>query len=277
MNRNPNLFSIGEFSQITGLSVKALRFYDENGLLPPASVDSATGYRHYNAASVERARIISRLRELQFSLDDIRRVLSECEDDVQLISHFQRQLRTIQERLRMNQKTAKALEKAIGDETEAADLTRTKRFSIEEKTVPSIIVAGIKMTGRYEECGHGFKTLAGKMGRHISGKPLCLYYDGEFREEDANFEPCFPLRREAASVEGITVRTLPATRCITLIHQGPYRQLGRAYKAILSELHERGLTPDLPSRETYLKGPGMIFKGNPKNYLTEIQIPIKSA
>lgn len=277
MNRDPNFFSIGEFSQITGLSVKALRFYDENGLLPPASVDSATGYRYYNAASVERARMISRLRDLQFPLEDIQQVLSECEDDAQLVSHFQRRLRTIQERLRADQKTAKALESAISDEAEAAALTQTGRFRVEEKNLPSIIVAGLRMTGRYEECGQGFKTLAGKMGRYIAGKPLCLYYDGEFREVDANFEPCFPLRRGATPVEGITVRTLPATRCLTLIHQGPYRQLGRAYKAVLGEFHQRGLTADLPSREAYHKGPGMIFKGNPKNYLTEIQIPIKDA
>jgi len=277
MNRNPNFFSIGEFSQITGLSVKALHFYDENGLLPPASVDSATGYRYYNAASVERARMISRLRELQFPLEDIQRVLSNCEDDAQLISHFQRQLRTIQERLRADQKTAKALARAISEEAEAAAMSQAGRFRVEEKDVPSLVVAGVRMTGRYEDCGRSFKTLAAKMGRYIAGKPLCLYYDSEFREADANFEPCFPLRREVASMDGITVRTLVGTRCLTLIHQGPYQQLGRAYKVILAELHQRGLTAALPSRETYLKGPGMIFKGNPKNYLTEIQIPIQSA
>ena len=160
MNRDPNYFSIGEFSQITGLSVKALRFYDENGLLPPASVDSATGYRYYNAASVERARMISRLRELQFPLEDIQRVLSECEDDAQLVSHFQRQLRSIQERLRADQKTAKALERAIGDEAEAAALTQAGRLRVEDKNLPAIIVAGMRMTGRYEDCGQSFKTLA---------------------------------------------------------------------------------------------------------------------
>jgi DNA-binding transcriptional MerR regulator len=275
VSRDPNFFSIGEFSQITGLSVKTLRFYDEKGLLLPASVDFATGYRYYNAASVERARMVSRLRELQFPLEDIQRVLSECEDDAQLAAHFQRRLRTIQERLRADRKTAKALESAISDEAEAAALAQTRRFRVEEKNLAPIIVAGMRMTGRYEDCGQGFKMLAGKMGRHIAGKPLCLYFDGEFREADANFEPCFPLRREATPLEGITVRTLPAARCLTLIHQGSYRQLGRAYKTILAELHQRGLTADLPSRETYHKGPGMIFQGNPKNYLTEIQIPIK--
>jgi effector-binding domain-containing protein len=39
---------------------------------------------------------------------------------------------------------------------------------------------------------------------------------------------------------------------------------------------ERGYEVTLPTREVYLKGPGMIFRGNPKKYLTEIQLPIKN-
>ena len=50
-------YSIGEFSQITGLSVKTLRFYHEKGILIPTSVDEATGYRFYDAAKVEKARV----------------------------------------------------------------------------------------------------------------------------------------------------------------------------------------------------------------------------
>jgi DNA-binding transcriptional MerR regulator len=275
MNHDPDFFTIGEFSQITGLSVKTLRFYDEKGLLRPARTDPANGYRLYNADSVERARIIARLRELKFSLDDIQRVMAECEDDGELVAYFQRQLRTIQERLRADQRTAKALEAALATETAAAKLAEGGGFRVEETTVAPVLVGGLRMSGRYEECGRGFKTLARALGRYITGKPMCLYYDGEFREEDANFEPCFPLRREFAAGDGISVRQLPAQRCLTLVHQGPYPQLGRSYKVLLSELRRRGVSAALPSREIYVKGPGMIFTGNPKKYLTEIQLPIQ--
>jgi len=50
-------YSIGEFSQITGLSVKTLRFYHEKGILLPSSVDEATGYRFYQPDKIEKARI----------------------------------------------------------------------------------------------------------------------------------------------------------------------------------------------------------------------------
>jgi effector-binding domain-containing protein len=76
-------------------------------------------------------------------------------------------------------------------------------------------------------------------------------------------------------VDGISVRTLPAGRCLCLIHQGPYEQLGRSYGKLLSAAAERSWKITLPTREVYLKGPGLIFKGNPKNYLTEIQLPMQ--
>jgi len=277
MNMNPDLFSIGEFSQITGLSVKALRFYDEKGVLRPAQVDPVTGYRYYNGESMKRARMVARLRELQFSLDDIQRVLASCDDDTQLVSYFTKHLKVIQERLRADTKTAKALEAAIAGEVEARQFAEAEQCRVEEKTVASMIVAGVRMTGRYEECGRGFKTLGSTMGRHIAGKPLCLYYDGEYREEEAQFEPCFPLRRVVAPAPGIDVRTLPEMRCLSLVHRGPYPQLGRSYQRLLAELKRRSMAAALPTREVYLKGPGIIFRGNPRNYLTEIQIPILDA
>jgi effector-binding domain-containing protein len=52
--------------------------------------------------------------------------------------------------------------------------------------------------------------------------------------------------------------------------------LGRSYAKILKQAEARKQIIVLPTREIYVKGPGMIFKGHPKNYLTEIQLPIGS-
>ena len=60
------MFTIGEFSKVTGLTVKTLRFYHEEGLLEPASVDPRTGYRHYDERQIETARAIAFLRSLEF-------------------------------------------------------------------------------------------------------------------------------------------------------------------------------------------------------------------
>ena len=56
--------SIGEFARRSRLSVKALRLYDELGVLVPARVDEASGYRYYDVAQLEAARLVAMLRQL---------------------------------------------------------------------------------------------------------------------------------------------------------------------------------------------------------------------
>jgi DNA-binding transcriptional MerR regulator len=266
-------YTIGEFSQVTGLSVKTLRFYHEQGLLVPSSVDAQTGYRFYDESKIEKARVIMRLRQLEFSLEDIALVLGQCEDEADILGHLERQKDRLQQRIRAERDIVRSLAQVIASEKAAKQLLENARFEVEEKTLEPLLVAGIRMQGKYPECGAGFSRLGKVVGRYICGKALCLYYDGEYREEDANFEPCFPIR-QAVSVEGVSIRTLPATRCLSLMHLGPYDQLGRSYARILKVASERKAKLTLPTREVYLKGPGMIFKGNPNRYLTEIELPI---
>jgi DNA-binding transcriptional MerR regulator len=71
-----DLLTIGRFARLTGLSVGALRHYDELDLLRPADVDRFTGYRRYRRAQLETARTIARLRDLEVPLDEIREVLA---------------------------------------------------------------------------------------------------------------------------------------------------------------------------------------------------------
>src|SRR5438128_2304701 len=76
------LMSIGRFARLTGLSVKALRHYDELGLLRPAQVDTWTGYRWYAQEQRADAAAIRRLRELQLPLDEVGALLHADETAV---------------------------------------------------------------------------------------------------------------------------------------------------------------------------------------------------
>jgi effector-binding domain-containing protein len=167
-----------------------------------------------------------------------------------------------------------AIEFIISREREAREMAQQTTFDVEEKTLPPLWVAGVRMRGRYDECGSGFAKIGRAVGRHVCGKPLCLYYDDEYREEDASFEPCMPVRKPL-QVEGLDIRELPGGRCVSLLHRGPWQELGRSYERLIRYAKDRGYKLRLPSREVYIKGPGMIFKGNSKNYLTEIQILIE--
>ncbi|MFB2572846.1 MerR family transcriptional regulator [Micrococcus sp. IITD107] len=71
------MITIGEFALSTGVSVKALRFYDERGLLTPAEVDPHSGYRRYRAAQMRTATTIRILRTAGFSVEDVKKALQE--------------------------------------------------------------------------------------------------------------------------------------------------------------------------------------------------------
>jgi len=75
------LLLIGEFSARSRLSAKALRLYDEAGLLVPVCVDASTGYRWYAPDQLRRARLIECMRFLQMPLARIREVLDAPADD----------------------------------------------------------------------------------------------------------------------------------------------------------------------------------------------------
>ena len=267
------LYSIGEFSQVASLSVKTLRFYHEKGLLIPTSVEEQTGYRYYDAGKIEKARVIMQLRHLEFSLEDIATVMSECVDEADILSYLERQRNVLQQRIQADRDIVRSLNEIITKEKAARQVLAGGAYAVEEKAIEPMWIAGIRLKGAYNECGSIFSRLGKLVGRFICGKPLCLYYDGEYRDGDADFEPCFPIRKEVA-VEGVSVRSLPGRRCLTLIHRGPYDQLGHSYAKVLEQANERQIKISLPTREVYVKGPGVIFKGDPKNYLTEIQLPI---
>lgn len=269
------MFSIGEFSRITGLSIKTLRHYHEKSLLPPPMIDGRSGYRYYNQQSVERARVIVQLRSMEFGLDAIAEILANCEDESDILDYLERHKETLEDRIQAQRGIVKSLEQIIAKEKEATRAMDNSEFEVGEKGLEPIWMAGVRMKGKYSDCGKGFGIIGRRLGRFIAGKPFCLYYDAEYREDDADFEACMPVKAGAKQSEGISVRELPGGRCVCLIHKGPYDELGRSYEKILAYMKSKGYATLLPGREVYLKGPGMIFKGNPRKYLTEIQILVK--
>ncbi|MBC7852751.1 MAG: MerR family transcriptional regulator [Pirellulaceae bacterium] len=265
------VFTIGEFSKITGLTVKTLRFYHEERLLEPTCVDEQSGYRYYDSSKIEAARVISFLRSLDFPVAEIRELLRGSEAD--MTAALERQRKLIDERMRKLKQVAQSLDQFLASEREIKMLTATNELVCEEKTLQPMLIAAVRMQAPYPECGQGFSRIGKQYWNQICGSALLLCYDQEY-QEIANFETCMPIKK-GNPVPGIDVRELPGGRCISLLHKGPYTELSRSYQKIMTFCKEQGFKIAVPCREVYLKGPGMFFKGNPRNYLTELQMMIE--
>ncbi len=268
------MFSIGEFSRITGLSIKALRLYHQKEILIPHVIDASTGYRYYNHNNVETARVIKELRNMEFSLSDIHTIIQTDSNDNEIVAELIKHKQNLIKKIDDHSNIVKKLDLIIKNEKEAQMALQKENHEVEEKVVDSILIASIRYKGKYCDCGQAFGKIYRKMGRLASGKPFNLYYDAEYKEDDADIESCVPVSKAKES-GGIVIRTLEGGKCISLIHQGPYDELGRSYEKIIAYAKEKGCKISIPSREIYIKGPGMILKGNPKKYITEIQIMIE--
>ena len=78
------LYKIGDFSKITNTPVRTLRFYSDIGLLVPEKVDIFTGHRYYGDAQIKKLKLIQKLKDLGFSLDEIRDNMNNLGDSVLL-------------------------------------------------------------------------------------------------------------------------------------------------------------------------------------------------
>ena len=154
-------------------------------------------------------------------------------------------------------------------------------FEIKQKHTDELKILTKRWKGSYEDTGKIFPNLFRNAGRFRIKQGFCfnLYHDDEYKEI-ADIESCLSIKEAPEKKEkewiqkGLDVRILSPQKCVSLIHKGPYQELKKSYQKIFNYLKEKELKHKIPIREIYIKGPGLIFKGNQKNYLTEIQIPI---
>jgi DNA-binding transcriptional MerR regulator len=86
------LVTIGRFAHLTGLSIHALRHYDDVGLLTPTEVDPGSGYRRYRRDQVRLARLIGELRWIHLPIEEIRQVLADLGNAGDVLAGHRRRL-----------------------------------------------------------------------------------------------------------------------------------------------------------------------------------------
>jgi len=271
---NPMEYRIGDFSQVTRLTVKTLRYYHEIGLLVPSRIE-ASGYRWYDEAAVRRVTLIQKMKGLGFSLEEIQGVLRGSQDDSDLVAFVRRHLAEVEGRLARDRAIRHQLTVLLSTET-GEEIVKTREESVSWTTLAETRVASLAFQGRYDEIGARYAQLFKVYGRFVSGPPLALYLDPEYRESDASIEACVPLRAGSPSAgkDGVEIKVLPGLKVAQVIHHGPYDTLGDSYKKVFAFLATQGAQATTPSREVYLKGPGFILPRSPKKFVTVIQVPV---
>lgn len=264
------MYKISDFSKITNLTVKALRYYDEEGILTPSYRDQDNGYRYYGDKDFQKAKLISMLKELDFSISEIKDVLTNC-DNPKDLSYFLEEKKNMIER---HISREKELISKITLSMESKDMEDVSMdYKIEVKEIEALTVASIRYKGKYSDVGLYIGKIYKAVKNHSAGAPFCCYFDREFKE-DADIELCVPTTK-LINDSNICAKKLPGIKAVCTVHTGGYDKLNLAYKALFDYINKHNINCLLPTREIYIKGPGMIFKGNENKYVTEIVIPFE--
>ena len=264
------MYKIGDFSKITNLSVKALRYYDEENILKPSFRNEENSYRFYDHNDFKKAELIVLLRKLNFSISEIKDVMNIYEDKADLAYILEEK----KDMVRRNIMEEKALLKKINLYIKPNLMeAESVKYKIEVKDIPAVNVASIRYKGKYSDCGNYIGIIYKAIKGAAKGEPFNSYYDGEYKET-ADIEVCVPTSKQIYD-SVVTTKELPAIRGISTIHTGTYESINMAYKAMFDYAEEKNINCLTASREIYIKGPGMIFKGNPSNYITEVIIQIE--
>jgi DNA-binding transcriptional MerR regulator/effector-binding domain-containing protein len=240
---------IGDFSRMTYLSVKALRHYHDVGILEPAEVDPATGYRFYSASQVGPAQMVRRLRDLGMPLDAVRDVLRAPDPearDAALVEH----LRRMEEELARTQQTVASLRTLL--QRSPAPL------AVERRAIPGTRALGVVEHVRSEDAVAWWMsafTLLHRLARGVRSGPDGALFPQPFFEDDEGEVTAFVpvLRAPAGRLPArVTEVVVPGITAAVARHEGPFGDLDRTYGALGRWVLDRAAGADGPIREYYL-------------------------
>jgi DNA-binding transcriptional MerR regulator len=266
--------SIGSFSRVSGLTVKALRHYDEIGLLEPARVDESTGYRYYGLEQARTAEAIRRLRALEVPLDEIRELLGADEPVLRerLAVHRARLEGQAVETKRILDELDRIIdgrEKLVPDSAQLAP-------ELEVKDVPARRVAFVAERAHMEEMKKVVPRNINKVARAVNGRntgpPFCKCpapdADGYFETEIG-----WPVPDDVELEAPVEVAEYPAATALVMKHVGPYEELGRSYRVMAEMMEERGMKALSAPVEWYETDPKEV--ADPNDYVTIIEWPVE--
>ena len=268
------MLKIGDFSTLTQVSVKTLRYYDEMGLLRPLHVDSSSGYRYYSASQLPRLHRILALKDLGFSLDEISKAVDGGVTPAQLRGMLMLREAEQQDRVREEQDRLTRLRARL--RLIEKEGLMTKDVVIKEIT-PQWIASVRETIPNYPAVGKLYGELFGSLGPSaFGGVTVALWHDHEYKEHDVDAEAGVYLKQPVEARGRVRVHELPAASVASIIHQGSYNRLSEAYDAVLRWVETNGYRIAGPIRELYLKMSQPVRQDD-ESYVTEIQVPVAKA
>lgn len=271
-------YTIAEISRFLNISKSALRYYDSIGLCKPSARDNNTGYRYYEYNQLFQLNMIGKLKKLKLSLEQIK-------------AHSSAKNVASLEKLLLERRSIIAAELAelqeLNEQNEELlckiELSRHKSSAFELRWYPDRYLYRMNINFSSKDLYACIKLLYSSYIKELHSRPS--YSKGEIALEihQENLEKQDFLTYNfigffASPSPGMETRRLsviPAGTYIIACHTGSYQTISRTYRKLWNHIQKEGLRVIGNSIETSIINISMT--NNPKEFLTEIQIPVEPA
>ena len=263
------LYKIGMFAAMNHVTVKTLRFYEEQGLLMPALIHPETGYRYYTLSQMAVLHQITALKQAGFTLEEIAHIHSGADEGAVLMKKKAELLAKIAELTR---------------QIAVVDGYLSKRRTglsapVLIKTIPETTVAFMRVRLESYDCLFDrmpeMGALMEKVGCVCALPEYCFtnYLEPGYKDGDILVEICESVVEAKEEIGGLRFQTLPEIQAACVFHKGSYRTLSEAYETVLRYIEENGYEVAGEIRESYIDG--VWNKDDESEWLSEIQVPVR--
>jgi DNA-binding transcriptional MerR regulator len=236
-----DLLPIGAFGRAAQLSVKALRFYAQVGLLEPRYVDPESGYRYYHRDQLHAARLVRMLRQIDMPLATIRQVLAAAPDEAELL--LQAYWQSVEARIGQARRLVQDLIVYLRQEAPMA-------FEVQTRSVAAQPI--VSMTKRWtveqllREFWPNLKALyavVAAQGGMVAGFPFGIFHGEVNEQDDGPYELCLPVQHVLTTDGEISSRELPGGQIASVVLDGEdarYPAALAGYDAVYDWIHQHG-------------------------------------
>lgn len=272
------LLTIGRCAQLTGLSIRALRLYDELGLLTPDTVDGRSRYRYYSSEQLPEAALIARLRRLSLPLEEIRRFLAaDSSERVRILRAHQEQL---QQQIAAAEESLQATEDLIDEDiamvTPTVDVTPMERKTLPDQPVMRIHWAlPDDSTEEYPlgTCYEEISQVIARQGLTAAGAPYCLGYE-DAEDGMSRGEAGIPVVTAGVADGRVEPGALPGGEVASILYTGPSGASADAAavtRSLWLQIESAGLIAHGNPRWVYVSEPDLP----PEQHVSEFIWPIR--
>ncbi|MGN0350715.1 MAG: MerR family transcriptional regulator [Roseburia sp.] len=264
-----HLYKIGMFAQMNHITVKTLRFYEEQGILVPAYVDEENGYRYYVMSQMAELHQISALKQAGFMLEDIKN-LKNGADEAAFLTRKKAEIMA---------KIAELTNQLAVIDGYMADKKNSLETPVLIKTIPAVTVASMqKRIESYDKLFELMPAMGAEMERlgctcAIPEYCFTHYLEPGYKEEQVLVETCEVVTEKKEDSDLVKFKEFPEIQAACIYHKGSYGDFPCTYEVILKFIEENGYEICGNIRENYIDG--VWNKESEAEWLSEIQIPVR--